>query len=208
MKFTNLEITSRPACKHRSNAILPPAVGLNTVVYHPHITTLSRFRVIVKSNTNGSPVMSIVLSDNLLTMQLPQSRVVIRASSYQVRRVGTESAVPYPALVTGEGGLQGIRLGFLVRSGFDVLNFPNLGCVVCAAGRELLDIRGQQNASDVFLVGVEVSDRHKLCSVETLYEIPYEYVALAKWLEMGHGYLCCYLQHYWRRIAESHRWLR
>lgn len=103
---------------------------------------------------------------------------MVRAGSYKVCRVSTESAVPYPALVARKSGLQGVGLGLLVWSWFNVLNFPNLGCMVCATRCKLLDVWRQKNTGDVFLMSIEVGDWHQLCAVETLNEVPHEYIAL------------------------------
>lgn len=88
-------------------------------------------------------MMTIVLPDNLLAMQFPQARVVIRARSDQVRRVSAEGAVPHPALVTCERSLEGERLGIAILIGLLGLfgiDLPDFGGVVGGAGRELLCI--------------------------------------------------------------------
>lgn len=55
--------------------------------------------------------MAVVLANNLLAVQLPQAGVVVGAGGDEVGRVGAEGAVPDPALVAGEGGLEGVGLG-------------------------------------------------------------------------------------------------
>lgn len=62
--------------------------------------------------------------------------------------------------------------------GVEILDFPNLGGVVGATGREMLDIRREENASDVFVVGLEVSDWHKLSLLTILKEVPNVNIAL------------------------------
>lgn len=106
---------------------------------------------------------------------------MVGAGRDEIGRVGAEGAVPDPALVAGQGRLEReglwtsalVRLGGLVR-----VHLPYLGGVVGRAGRELLDVGGQQDARDVLLVRVEVGDGLQLGSVEGLDEGPDEDVAL------------------------------
>ena len=85
--------------------------------------------------------MAVVLSDNKLGVQLPQSRIVIAAGSHQVGTIGTEGTVPYPALVLLKSGLERESLGLRVGRGrFHLLDFPDPGRVIGAARCELLDI--------------------------------------------------------------------
>ena len=51
-------------------------------------------------------MMTIILPNNLLAMQLPQARIVIAARRDEVRRVGRERAVPHPALVARQRALE------------------------------------------------------------------------------------------------------
>lgn len=51
-------------------------------------------------------MMAIVLPDDLLAVQLPQARIVIRTCRDQIGRIGAKGTVPDPALMTGEGGFQ------------------------------------------------------------------------------------------------------
>lgn len=53
--------------------------------------------------------MTVVLADDLLAVEFPQPSVVVRARRDEVSRVGAEGAVPDPALVARQGGLQGKR---------------------------------------------------------------------------------------------------
>ena len=143
--------------------------------------TLPRFRVIIQSHTHRTPVVAIVLPDDLLAMQLPQPRVVVRARRDQVGRVGAEGAVPDPALVARQGGLEGEgpRVAVLVAAGGLVdVDLPDLGGVVGRARRQLLDVRREEDARDVLLVGGEVRDGLELGAVVRLDQGPDEDVAL------------------------------
>ena len=66
-----------------------------------------RTTIIVQSNTDSSPMMPIVLSDNRRAGHFPQPRVVIAAYGHEIRTVRTESAVPYPSLVVFKHGFTG-----------------------------------------------------------------------------------------------------
>lgn len=67
---------------------------------------------------------------------------MVRTGRNQVRRVGAERTVPYPPLVTGEGGLERIWRRLLIWSRLNILHLPDLGCMVCATGGQLLDVWG------------------------------------------------------------------
>lgn len=73
---------------------------------------LSGLRVIVQRNADSSSMMPIILTDDGLTAKLPQSRVMVAAGRHQVGRVGAESAIPHPPLVTCQRRFQGESLGF------------------------------------------------------------------------------------------------
>lgn len=144
---------------------------------------LSRLRVVVQRHTYSTSVMAVVLANDLLAVQLPQARIVIRACGDQVGRVGAKSAVPHPALVACEGGLEWEWLGITVLIGLLGLlgiDLPDLGGVVGRAGRKLLGIRREQDSRDVLFVGVEVGDGLEVGAVKGLDEGPDEDVALAR----------------------------
>lgn len=78
-------------------------------------------------------MMTVILANNLLTMQFPQPSVMIRASSDEVCRVGAKGAVPDPALMAGQGSLQWerVRIAVVVQlGGFLDVDLPDLGRVV------------------------------------------------------------------------------
>jgi len=78
--------------------------------------------------------MAVVLTDDLLAMQLPQPRIMVAAGCDQVRTIGTECTVPDPSLVAGKGGFQRESIGRGIwRRGFHLLDFPDLGRMVGAA---------------------------------------------------------------------------
>jgi len=125
--------------------------------------------------------MSIILSDDLLTMQFPKSCIVIRTSCDQVCRIGTKSAVPDPALVTRQCTFQLERLRILwIRRilagngdhGFEILDFPYLCGMVCRAGCEVFNIWRQQDTGDVVLVCRKMGDRDKGGLFAILEEVP------------------------------------
>ncbi len=114
--------------------------------------------------------MTVVLADDGLTVQLPQPSIVIRASCDQVCRIGTESAVPDPALMTCECALKSeglrravcrLRLAGNGDHGSEVLDFPNLGGVVGGASGEVLDVGREENTGNVLLMGREMGDRNE-----------------------------------------------
>lgn len=93
---------------------------------------LTGLRIIIESNANSTAVMAIVLSDDCLSMQLPQTRIVVAASCNEIGRVGAESTVPNPTLVTGESAFK------LERSRLrELITAPNgaaIGTVAISAG--------------------------------------------------------------------------
>lgn len=62
------------------------------------------FRVVVQSNADSATVMSVILADDLLTMKLPQSCIVIAAGCHQVGTIGAECTVPDPSLMACKSG--------------------------------------------------------------------------------------------------------
>ena len=104
--------------------------------------------------------MSVILPYDALRRQLPQAGVVVGAGGDEVGRVGREGAVPDPALVAGEGGLERVGVGrdLVELARFEIADLPDLGRVVGRAGRELLDVRREEDAGDILLVGVELGN--------------------------------------------------
>lgn len=126
-------------------------------------------RVVVQGNANSTAMVSVVLADDLLAVQLPEAGVVVRAGGDEVGRVGAEGAVPDPALVAGQGGLERVGAGPVVLGGgLEVGDFPDLGGVIGAAGGKLLDVGGEEDAGDVLIVGAEVGDGDELGALRRL----------------------------------------
>lgn len=69
-------------------------------------TSLTRLRVVIQRDTHRTAVVSAVLADDLARGQLPEACVVVTADSDQVCRVGRKRAVPHPALVVSQRGLE------------------------------------------------------------------------------------------------------
>jgi hypothetical protein len=125
-------------------------------------------------------MVPVVLANDLLTMQFPEPGVVVGAGGDKIRRVGAKGAVPDPALMAGEGGLEREWPGLAVGGGgllLARLDLPDLGGVVGAAGGELLDVWGEEDAGDVLAVGVELGDGDELGALVVLDEVPDEDVA-------------------------------
>lgn len=102
---------------------------------------------------------------------------MVRACRHKIGRVGAEGAIPNPALVACQCCFQ--RQGFwFVKFRYRVLDFPNLGRVVCAAGRKLLDVWRQKYPGDVFLVCAEMRHWHQSRAIVLGLEAPDEDVAL------------------------------
>lgn len=124
-------------------------------------------------------MVPVVLSDDLLAMQLPQPRIVVRACRHQIRRIRTEGAIPNPALVACKCSLQREGFGFfVVLLWCKVLDFPDLCCMIGAACGQLLYIWREEDSCDIFFMGVEVGDGEELGAVEGLDKLPNEHVAL------------------------------
>jgi hypothetical protein len=113
---------------------------------------------------------------------------MVRACGDQVRGIGRESAIPNPALVTGEGRLQLERNGRSwlgagsrgLRVDGGVRNLPDLGGVVGGAGGQVLDVWGEEDASNVLGMGLEVGDRDERGLLTVLNKVPDENVALGR----------------------------
>lgn len=89
--------------------------------------------------------MSVILPDDLLAVELPQAGVVVGAGGDEVGRVGAEGAVPDPALVARQGGLEGEgprEAALVLAGGLLDVDLPDLGGVVGGARRQLLDVGG------------------------------------------------------------------
>jgi hypothetical protein len=59
--------------------------------------------------------------------------------------------------------LEWLRFWYLIERSrrihlLKIFDFPNLGCMVCAAGCEVLDVWGEENSSDILPVSFEVCD--------------------------------------------------
>jgi len=127
---------------------------------------LTCFRIIIESYANCASVVAVVLSDDLLAVQFPESSVMVRACRDEIRGIGTEGTVPNPSLMTCQGTLQSERLGFrrvvaaCYRNHlFEVLDLPDLGRVVCAAGCEMFDVWREQDSGNVLTVSFKVGNR-------------------------------------------------
>lgn len=60
--------------------------------------------------------------------------------------------------MAGQCGLERVRVGrqLVHLAGLEIADFPNLGCMVSAAGGQLLYVGREEDAGDVFFVGVEL----------------------------------------------------
>ena len=157
-------------------SLLPSGQSVEGYIPGP---ALSGFGVVVQRDTDGASVVAVVLTDDLLAVELPEPRIVVAACRNQVGAVCAEGTVPHPALVAGEGRLEGEGLGLiLVGDGLHILDLPDLGRMVGTAGGQLLDIGGEEDAGDVFLVRREVGQGDELRSVVGLKKLPDEDIAL------------------------------
>ena len=59
--------------------------------------------------------------------------------------------------------------------------------MICAASRQLLDVRREEDAGDVLFMGIEVCYRDQLCSVKVLDKVPHEDVTLRSRLTQALG---------------------
>lgn len=106
---------------------------------------------------------------------------MIRARGDEVGRVGAKGTVPHPALVAGQGRLEGerVRVAVVVQlGGLLDIDLPDLGGVVRGAGGQLLDVGREEDARDVVLVRREVRDGLQLGAIKVLDQGPDEDVAL------------------------------
>jgi len=85
-----------------------PASSLSLVQF-PLVLALS-IRIIIQRHTHQSPMMSVILPDNLFTAQLPQPRIMVTARRDQVRAVSTERAIPHPTLMAKQCRLERKRV--------------------------------------------------------------------------------------------------
>lgn len=167
--FNNMSFAPTLAVQNQT-----PTCPLPNASQHPPkivCPNLARLRIIVQRHADSTTVVAVVLANDLLAVQLPQARIVVRARGDEVRRVGAERAVPHPALVARQRRLERERRGLAVLAGLLRLvcvDFPDLGRVVRGAGRQLLGVGGEQDARDVLFVGVEVRDGLEVGAVEGL----------------------------------------
>lgn len=82
-------------------------------------------------------MVTIILTNDLLAMQLPQACIMIRTSGDQVSRVSTKSTVPNPPLMAAKGALElerlRVRFSRLTRLRnhlVEIFDFPDLRGVV------------------------------------------------------------------------------
>jgi hypothetical protein len=151
-------------------------------------SALSGFGVVVQRDADGASVVAVVLTDDLLAVELPEPRIVVAACRNQVGAVCAEGTVPHPALVAGEGRLEGEGLGFvLVGDGLHVLDLPDLGRMVGTAGGQLLDVGGEEDAGDVLLVCRKVGQGDELRSIVGLEKLPDEDIALDEGRDVSFG---------------------
>src|SRR5690242_12779392 len=111
-------------------------------------------RRVVERDTHRPAMVSVVLPDDTLTAQLPQPGIVVTARGNEIGAVGAKGAVPDPALVAVQGGLEGegsrVALGGRGQgvAGLDVVgrgevDGPDARGVVGGAGGEVAHVWGQ-----------------------------------------------------------------
>ncbi len=109
---------------------------------------------------------------------------MVAAGRNEVRTIGAEGTIPDPSLMPRQRTLEFKRLvlgrGFarVRHERIEVLDFPDLGCVVGGAGCEVLDVGGEEDARDVFFVGAELSDGDEGGLFAVLHEVPDVDIAL------------------------------
>jgi hypothetical protein len=131
-------------------------------------TLLITYGCVVQGDAHDAPVMAVILPYDALAAQLPQPRVVVATCCDQIRAVCTEGAVPDPALVAVQRGLEresrGVAFG---RRGQVVawlqivrhrsVEGPDAGGVVGGTSREVADVGGEEDAGDVGSMGSELA---------------------------------------------------
>ena len=78
------------------------------------ISSSATLRVVIEGYANCTAMMAVVLTDDRLRSQFPESSVVVAAGCDEVRGVGAECAVPHPSLVAVQFLLKGKRLVLLI----------------------------------------------------------------------------------------------
>ena len=114
---------------------------------------------------------------------------MVGACSHQVSTIGTEGAIPDPALVAMQGGLEREGVGVAVVGAWEVVlqcdvvrlrsvQRPDAGRVVCTAGGEMSDVGREEHAGDVGLVGEEGANGNEGGDFSALDHAPDVYFAL------------------------------
>lgn len=136
-------------------------------------------------------MVTIILPDNTLAVQLPQPRIVVTTCRDQIRTIGAERAVPDPALVAVQCRLEG-ECGGVALSGAGELvaglqvvrdrgvERPDAGGVVGGTGREVTHVWGEEDAGDVCAMGSELADGDDGGCVVALDHAPDVDVALSR----------------------------
>jgi hypothetical protein len=176
---------------------------------------LTSLAVIIEGNANCTTMMAVVLSNDLLRLELPEASVMVAAGGNQVCRVRTEGAVPNPALMTSKRALQlewHWAGGLATRSRdhlVEILYLPYLGGVVSGAGSKVLDVWREQDSGDILAMGLKVGDGDKSCLLAVLLKMPDKNIALelVRLDELNRGTLSMfYLPNCFPRKGLSHRW--
>jgi hypothetical protein len=145
--------------RQNSLTLYPISVLLNTG------TQLPCLRVIIQRHADGAAMVAIVLADDVLALQLPETRIMVRASRNEIRRVGREGAVPNPSLMAIEFLFELEALLLLLvffvalqHHGGRILEIhcPDSGGVVCRASGEMSNVWREQDSRDVRPMGLEL----------------------------------------------------
>jgi hypothetical protein len=133
-------------------------------------------------------MMPVVLPNDALAIQLPQPRIMITTRRDQVRRVCAKRAVPDPSLVAAQRRLEREGVGIAICGGGSevgrglvrvrLVDGPDAGGVVGAAGSEVADVRGEEDVGDVGSVSEELADGDEGGDVGALDHAPDVDVAL------------------------------